>query len=220
MTLELGGYKADETTEAVVEYLLKYQTGPRPLADHLQPPADRGEHFMPTYLALRGLRVWGTPEQKERIGEADRGGPRLAAETTAKDTEDRVFRLLALEGGDGRRKGDPPPPRGTAEGPAGDGGVGTARVGRRRLCHRFGPGRAPSGRRDADATRPTGGVAFLMQTQLADGSWYVKSRTKPFQPYYESGFPHGKDQFISAATGWAIKPCLASASRVIPVGQK
>ena len=48
------------------------------------------------------------------------------------------------------------------------------------------------------------GVAFLIRSQLPDGSWYVKSRSKPFQPYYESGFPHGKDQFISiTASAWA-----------------
>ncbi|MFO0824700.1 MAG: prenyltransferase/squalene oxidase repeat-containing protein [Gemmataceae bacterium] len=55
------------------------------------------------------------------------------------------------------------------------------------------------------------GVAFLLKTQQPDGTWKVKSRSKPFQPYYESGFPHEKDQFISAAaTGWAIA-ALASA---------
>ncbi len=48
------------------------------------------------------------------------------------------------------------------------------------------------------------GTAFLMKTQLEDGSWYVKSRAIPFQPYFESGFPHGHDQWISAAaTNWA-----------------
>ena len=31
------------------------------------------------------------------------------------------------------------------------------------------------------------GVWFLMRTQAADGSWMVKSRSKPFQPYYEGG---------------------------------
>jgi hypothetical protein len=48
-------------------------------------------------------------------------------------------------------------------------------------------------------------VQFLMNTQLEDGSWYVRSRTPiPFQPYFESGFPFGHDQFISAAaTNWA-----------------
>jgi formylglycine-generating enzyme required for sulfatase activity/ankyrin repeat protein len=49
------------------------------------------------------------------------------------------------------------------------------------------------------------GVEFLMRTQLEDGSWYVKTRALPFQPYFESGFPHGADQWISiAATNWAV----------------
>ena len=48
------------------------------------------------------------------------------------------------------------------------------------------------------------GVEFLMKTQLEDGSWYVKSRAVPLQPYFEGGFPHGNDQWISAAaTNWA-----------------
>ena len=48
------------------------------------------------------------------------------------------------------------------------------------------------------------GVAYLMRTQLDDGSWRVRSHSFPVQPYYESGFPHGRDQFIScAATAWA-----------------
>ena len=48
------------------------------------------------------------------------------------------------------------------------------------------------------------GVAFLLRTQREDGSWFVQSRSVPLQPYKESGFPHGKDQWISAAgTSWA-----------------
>ena len=43
------------------------------------------------------------------------------------------------------------------------------------------------------------GVGFLLKTQLDDGSWFVKSRSVPFQPFFESGFPHGHDQWISAA---------------------
>jgi hypothetical protein len=47
--------------------------------------------------------------------------------------------------------------------------------------------------------------AFLLKTQLADGSWFVKSRSETFQPYFESGFPHGNDHWISAAgTSWAV----------------
>jgi len=48
------------------------------------------------------------------------------------------------------------------------------------------------------------GAAYLLRTQLEDGSWYVRTRAFGFQPYQEYGFPHGKDQFISAAaTAWA-----------------
>jgi hypothetical protein len=55
------------------------------------------------------------------------------------------------------------------------------------------------------------GIQFLLRTQLPDGSWHVVSRSKPFQPYFESGFPHGMDQFISmAATGWAACALILS----------
>ena len=48
------------------------------------------------------------------------------------------------------------------------------------------------------------GVTYLLSTQRGDGSWYVRSRSPKFQPFFESGFPYGHDQWISAmATGWA-----------------
>jgi len=48
------------------------------------------------------------------------------------------------------------------------------------------------------------GVIYLLNTQLADGSWHVKSRALKFQPYFQSGFPYGHDQWISSAgTAWA-----------------
>jgi prenyltransferase/squalene oxidase-like repeat protein/ankyrin repeat protein len=48
------------------------------------------------------------------------------------------------------------------------------------------------------------GVAFLLKTQYQSGAWFVKTRSYPSQPYFESGFPFGRNQWISAAgTGWA-----------------
>ena len=48
------------------------------------------------------------------------------------------------------------------------------------------------------------GLSFLLKSQQSDGSWFVKTRAIPTNPYFESGFPHGKSQFISyAATCWA-----------------
>jgi hypothetical protein len=52
-------------------------------------------------------------------------------------------------------------------------------------------------------------VIFLLRTQKPDGSWLVRSRSRPFQTYLESGFPHGKDQFISAAASGYAAAALA-----------
>jgi squalene cyclase len=48
------------------------------------------------------------------------------------------------------------------------------------------------------------GSRYLLSTQRADGSWYVRSRSAKFQPYFDGGFPYEHDQWISSmATGWA-----------------
>jgi hypothetical protein len=58
-------------------------------------------------------------------------------------------------------------------------------------------------------------VDFLLRTQFADGSWWVPSRTWPVLPHFDSGFPHGKDQWISAGgTAWAV---LALLNEIQPV---
>jgi ankyrin repeat protein len=55
------------------------------------------------------------------------------------------------------------------------------------------------------------GIEFLLRTQLPDGTWHVRSRTHPFQPPMDSGFPHGKDGWISAAgTSWAVMALATS----------
>jgi ankyrin repeat protein len=57
------------------------------------------------------------------------------------------------------------------------------------------------------------GLRFLLGTQRADGSWYVKSRLHPpapvSPPYFETGFPYEHDQFISVmGTTWAASALL------------
>jgi glucose/arabinose dehydrogenase len=57
------------------------------------------------------------------------------------------------------------------------------------------------------------GLEFLLRTQVEDGSWQVETRAVPIQAYFESGFPYGVNQWISAAaTGWATT-ALALASQ-------
>ena len=49
------------------------------------------------------------------------------------------------------------------------------------------------------------GVAFLLGSQYQDGSWLVRTHSFPIQRYFESGFPFGRHQWISAAgTSWAV----------------
>jgi squalene cyclase len=53
------------------------------------------------------------------------------------------------------------------------------------------------------------GIEYLLRTQQADGTWHVKSRSYPFQPYFESGYPYGPDQWISVAgASWATMALL------------
>ncbi len=216
LTLELGGYKPDENTEAVVEYLLKTQAD----RDHWRtvsnrPPSEASD-FTPTYLALRGLRHWGTKDQKERGAKRVEAARTWLLKSKAKDTEDRVFRLFALKEVGADEKEIAAAAWELLKTQRTDGGwsqldtmeedayaTGSALV----ALHQAGglPTDHPSYSR---------GVAFLVKHQNTDGSWYIGSRSKPFQPYYESGFPHGKDQFISVATsGWATTALLLESKK-------
>lgn len=49
------------------------------------------------------------------------------------------------------------------------------------------------------------GMRFLLETQRDDCTWYTPRRAFPFQPTMSSGFPHGRDSWLStAATSWAV----------------
>jgi squalene cyclase len=205
-TLELADWQPSETTEAVAEYLLLYQKS----ADHWRVTSNRPpsevSHFTTNYVALRALQTYGSQEQQARAAERNREVRAWLLRTPAKDTEDRVFRLWAL-----RRSGAHPVEVQSAaqaliqiQRPNG----GWAQL-EAMEPDAYATGTALVALHEA-ASLPTSdpvyqrGVRFLLKTQLDDGSWHVRSRSKPFQTYFESGFPHGPDQFISlAASSWA-----------------
>jgi mono/diheme cytochrome c family protein len=59
------------------------------------------------------------------------------------------------------------------------------------------------------------GLRFLLARQEEDGTWHVARRAFPFQPTMNSGFPHHRDSWISAAaTSWAV----LALTRVLPIG--
>ena len=204
--LETDNWKPDATTAAVAEYLLLYQKD----SDHWQMTSDRppseSSHFTANYLAIRALQAFATPEQKDRVDQRiDQVRGWLLA-NPAKDTEDRVFRLWALKLADVSQEDLQAASKVLLDTQQEDGGwsqnseltsdayaTGSALV----ALHQAG------GLSVAEAAWERG-LKFLLDTQLEDGSWHVRSRSKPFQEYFESGFPHGTDQFISiAASSWA-----------------
>jgi len=58
------------------------------------------------------------------------------------------------------------------------------------------------------------GLKYLLSTQATDGTWHVRTRALPIQPYFESGYPYGHDQWISAAA--AAYATLAISAAVEP----
>jgi len=63
------------------------------------------------------------------------------------------------------------------------------------------------------------GLKYLLTTQAPDGTWHVRTRAIPIQPYFESGYPYDHDQWISAAG--AAYATLAIASALEPTtGEK
>ena len=69
--------------------------------------------------------------------------------------------------------------------------------------------------RSVDSGAYRRGIEYLMRTQEGDGSWHVTTRAFGFQPYFESGFPHGHDQWISmAATAWSAMALMPAAEPV------
>jgi len=55
------------------------------------------------------------------------------------------------------------------------------------------------------------GLKYLLRTQATDGTWHVRTRAIPIQPYFESGYPYGHDQWISAAGAAYATFAIASA---------
>src|SRR4029453_5094938 len=59
------------------------------------------------------------------------------------------------------------------------------------------------------------GLKFLISTQAKDGTWRVETRMlspAPVSPkYFTTGFPYGKDEFISyAGSSWAVMALLSA----------
>jgi hypothetical protein len=212
-TLELTGHQPDASTAAVVDYLLNFRNTEDHWRTSSNRPPSEASSFSTTYVALRGLRSYGGKSIEQQLQKRVMAVRAWLIKAEAKDTEDRVFRLLALNEAGADPKAIAAAAWDLMRTQRPDGGwsqldgrdsdayaTGTALF----ALHTVGGLSVRSPAYQA-------GVKFLVKSQLPDGTWKVPSRSKPFQPYYESGFPHGKDQFISiAASGWATAALVLS----------
>jgi ankyrin repeat protein len=209
-----AGYKPDRVTDGIVANLVGQQgsTG-RWVAPHgaiARPPIEDGD-IARTALGIGALKNYGAPGRAADFDERMARARDWLAAARASTTDDRNMQLIGLRW-------------------AGVDNDALRRLAKTMLAAQRADGgwsqRAELGS-DAYATGQTlyalavsavvsprepayqQGVKYLLATQHADGSWYVRSRAPKFQPYFESGFPYGHDQWISQmATGWAASALM------------
>lgn len=205
-TLDNGGWKPDETTSAVAEYLLLFQKDKEHWQSQSRRPPSEHSMFTSSYVALRGLQSFGTPSQKSRIDARVDQVREWLLKTPPTETEDRVFRLRALQLVNASERDIRAAAAELLETQCDDGGWAQL-VDRESDAYATGSALVAlhqSGGVPVDHPAYRKGLSFLIASQHDDGSWHVASRSKPFQTYFESGYPHGADQFISiAAAGWS-----------------
>ncbi len=206
LALDAVVHKSDKTTSMVIDYTLGHQKDRGYWRTLTRRFPTEASSFTTTALNLRAIRAYRNSEQAEVADKRSAEAKEWLRMTEGKDTEDRTFRLIGLK----------------AAGATPDDVKTVAGVLLRTQREDGGWGQLDTMASDPYATatalyalHTAGGIAtddkswrkglrFLLGTQEDDGTWFVKTRSRPVQKFFESGFPHGKDQFIScAATGWA-----------------
>ena len=214
---ELGMNRApkDEYTDAVAHYMQGMQTRDGIWVTTGSRPPMTSDDFQTTAFAIYTLRHFAPAAAEAETAKALARAAAFLEKATPATTQERAFHLLGLAwsnagaavGEAGRRlAATQRPDGGWAQLP----GMGSDAYATGEALYALNvAGRMP-------VTSPTyqKGVRYLLSTQAVDGSWHVKARSLWIQPYFESGFPYGHDQWISAAgTSWA---CMALALTVEP----
>jgi ankyrin repeat protein len=168
-----------------------------------RPPIEYSE-ISETAYAIRALRSYASPGRKAEIDRRIARARDWLMSVVPQHTEERVMQVLGL------RWADAKPPREMAEAliqaQRPDGGWAQRAD---FLSDAYATGEVLYALNQAcgiPITHPVfrRGTEYLLGTQYKDGSWYVRSRSVKFQPYFDSSFPFEHDQWISAAgTAWA-----------------
>jgi Ankyrin repeats (3 copies) len=199
--LAAGRYEADATTAAMASVIAAWQSDDgafHPLPA-IRPPLE-ADAFTATALSLRALQLYGSSPD-ERIARA-RAWLGTASPRT---TQERAMQLLGLTWANASAVDIRTSATALLSGQRPDGGWAQLPT---LETDAYATGQALVALQTAgyavSSVEYRRGAAYLLRTQFADGSWFVRSRTFPVQPLRDTGFPHGKHQWISAAgTSWA-----------------
>ncbi len=199
MQLGADGRAPTLATDSLVHHIAAMQRkeGDWPNYGHVRPPLEDGG-FTNTALGIRVLRIYAIPGRKD---EFDRRVARAAdwlAKAEPLTTEDRSMQILGMVWAGRSAPSDRVRQLAAKQGL--DGGWGQTD---NLPADAFASGEAlwalhESGMPASDPVFRRG-VAYLLRTQQKDGTWHVVTRALGFQPYFQSGFPYGHDQWISQA---------------------
>jgi len=209
-----ASYPPDAATDALARYVRRRQfaDGAWRVSTH-RPPIESSDITM-TALSIRALRSFAPAPLKAEYERAAALGAAWLDHAKPQTMEDYVFKLQGL-GWAGESRAVRAAAGDLIAHQRADGGWGQLGT---LSSDAYATGQALTALAQTGALKPSDaayekGVHFLLATQLEDGSWYVRTRAVALQPYFDSGFPYGPDQFIStAATNWAIM-ALAAAVR-------
>jgi squalene cyclase len=193
-------------TDALVHYLVLRQREDGHWQQENYRPPDEASDFQFTALAVRGLQAYAPKGRRQDITVRIDRARRWLQSTEPAETTDRVFQLLGLAWAQADYETITIAVTKLLSEQRKDGGwVQLSTL----ASDAYATGLAlyalhEGGGVAVDHPAYQRGVEFLLQTQLEDGSWFVASRSFPIVEYSESGFPHRRSQFISAAaTCWA-----------------
>jgi hypothetical protein len=171
-----------------------------------RPPLSARNPIVYTALALRGLSAYAPPGRRRDTMSRIARALEFLREATPAETQDEAFKLLGLVWAGGTAKEISTQTKHLLERQHEDGGWSQFPT---MSADAYATGEALYALQLAGVAASSApyrrGTQYLLRTQVEDGTWYVRSRAIGFQPYVDSGFPHGPDQFISAAaTAWAV----------------
>jgi len=216
LALHGAGYAPDLLTDSVVRCLMVDQSpdGRWGNGGDERPPLNPESGIPPTALSARAMKLYPVPAFANEMAASNQRAQQYLLKANSRTSDDYAFRLLGLYWTEAPQTQLAAAARELITQQRSDGGWAQT-PDMSPDVYATGQSLAALAIAQPDLVKSEfyrRGIAYLMAVAEPDGSWHVRSRAFGFQPYFESGFPHGHDQWISmAATSWAAIALMAAA---------